>query len=312
MKKIWNFLKHHIREDFNASHYLLVALFLSVCIYLNYRFDFEDSFLDAKPGFEKWLFYFITYSVAFYFTALSYLYFSKKLYVLVEQDFWIKSILALVLLSADASTPFLRDGINAFVNPALQFWTYKVMVNLISFVIVFLPIMIFYFFYEKEQKNYYGLSARKFDFTPYVVMLMIMVPLIAGVSFHESFLRQYPMYKTSGAHDYLNVEEWVTALIYETAYGFDFVTVEFLFRGFMVIGLMTSLGRGAVLTMAVTYCFLHFGKPPGEAISSIFGGYILGVIAYETKSIWGGIVIHIGIAWSMELAAYLQKTFANA
>jgi membrane protease YdiL (CAAX protease family) len=115
------------------------------------------------------------------------------------------------------------------------------------------------------------------------------------------------MYKTSGAHDFLQVPEWVTVAGYEIAYALDFITVEFLFRGFMVIGLMSMIGRGAVLMMAVTYCFLHFGKPPVEAISSIFGGYILGVIAYETKSIWGGIVIHVGIALSMEIAAYIQK-----
>ena len=94
---------------------------------------------------------------------------------------------------------------------------------------------------------------------------------------------------------------------YELAYGLDFVTVEFLFRGFMVIGMIGVLGRQAVLPMAVTYCFLHFGKPAGEAISSVFGGYILGVIALETRSIWGGIIVHAGIAWMMEIIAYVQE-----
>lgn len=308
MKKIWNYLKTHLREDFNSGHYLITALFLTAAIYLNYQFDFEDSVLDAKTGFDKYLHYFLFFAVAYYFITLSYLLFNKKLYVLAEGEFWIKSIAALAFLSLDSSAPFLRDMINELFNPAIQFWVYKVMINLMSFVVIFIPIIILYFIIEKEQKNYYGLSAHKFDFTPYIVMLLIMIPLIAAASFHESFLRQYPMYKSSGAHHYLDVPEWVTVTGYELAYAFDFVTVEFFFRGFLVIGLMSIMGRGAVLTMAVTYCFLHFGKPAGEAISSIFGGYILGVIAYETKSIWGGIVIHVGIALSMELAAYLQKS----
>ena len=135
-----------------------------------------------------------------------------------------------------------------------------------------------------------------------------MLPLLVGASFAESFQRQYPMYKTSVAHTYLNVPEWVTAIAYEIAYGLDFITVEYLFRGFMVIGMISILGRGSVITMAVVYCVLHFGKPPGEAISSIFGGYILGVIAYETKSIWGGIIVHMGIAWLMEGLAFAQKS----
>jgi hypothetical protein len=58
--------------------------------------------------------------------------------------------------------------------------------------------------------------------------------------------------------------------------------------------------------MISVYCFLHFGKPMGEAISSIFGGYILGVIAYNTKSISGGIIVHMGVAWMMDFFAYLQ------
>ncbi len=77
----------------------------------------------------------------------------------------------------------------------------------------------------------------------------------------------------------------------------------------MVIGMANVLGRGAVMAMASVYCLLHFGKPAGEAISSIFGGYILGVVAYETRSIWGGIIVHMGIAWLMETVAYLRTLF---
>jgi hypothetical protein len=44
-----------------------------------------------------------------------------------------------------------------------------------------------------------------------------------------------------------------------------------------------------------------------KAISFVFGGYLLGVIAYETKSIWGGIIVHVGIAWMMEAIGFWQK-----
>jgi hypothetical protein len=37
----------------------------------------------------------------------------------------------------------------------------------------------------------------------------------------------------------------------------------------------------------------------------------LGVIAYETKSIWGGIIVHLGIAWMMEVIAFTQKSFST-
>jgi hypothetical protein len=311
MKKIWGYLKQHLREDFNAGHYLLMAVFLAGSIALNYAYDYEDSVLEQKKGFDKLFHFFLLYAVAYYGSALSYLGFNKKLYVLVEPEFWIKSLLGLTVLSVDSSMPFLRDAIQALLHPSVQYWVYKVTVNMISFLTVVAPLLIYYRYFEQQQKNLYGFNSRQFDFSPYFIMLLIMLPLIVAASFTEAFQRQYPMYRSSGAHEYLGVGEWVTAGGYELAYGLDFVTVEFLFRGFMVIGLMAVLGRGAVLCMAVTYCFLHFGKPMGEAISSIFGGFILGVIAYETKSVWGGVIIHMGIAWMMDLAAYIQKLFIN-
>jgi membrane protease YdiL (CAAX protease family) len=91
-------------------------------------------------------------------------------------------------------------------------------------------------------------------------------------------------------------------------YGYDFIPTELLFRGFMIIGMAHLLGRGALLPMVVCYATLHFGKPLGETIGSVFGGYILGVIALRSRSIWGGMFVHIGIAWAMELAAWIQLT----
>jgi membrane protease YdiL (CAAX protease family) len=57
--------------------------------------------------------------------------------------------------------------------------------------------------------------------------------------------------------------------------------------------------------MAATYAVLHFGKPMGETISSFFGGYILGVLALYTRNIWGGVFIHVLLAFGMEVFAYL-------
>ncbi len=305
MKKVWNYLIQHLREDFHFSLYGTVFLFLAIAIYINYKIDFLDSLVNTQPDTRKPFYYLLMFSSGYYFTLLIYSAFTKQWEFWKVKRFWIKSILVLTLLSIDSSVPFLRIVINSLAKPELQFWMYKVCLNLLSFFTVMSPLLIYYFLYDRKEKHVYGLSARQFDTRPYFIMLLIMLPIIIAASFHISFMNQYPMYKHSSAHEFLGVPEWVTALTYEAAYGYDFVNVEFLFRGFMVIGMMKILGRKAVLAMAVTYCFLHFGKPAGEAISSIFGGYILGVIAYETKSIWGGIIVHVGIAWMMELVAFI-------
>ena len=38
--------------------------------------------------------------------------------------------------------------------------------------------------------------------------------------------------------------------------------------------------------------------------SAVSGGLFLGIISYNTRSIWGGLLVHLGIAWSMELGGW--------
>ena len=56
---------------------------------------------------------------------------------------------------------------------------------------------------------------------------------------------------------------------------------------------------------------IAIGAVAGALISSFFGGYILGVFAYYSRSIWGGIIVHMGIALLMDLAAVLAKYWGS-
>lgn len=308
MKKIWNFLKTHLGEDFSAGAYGTVAIFLVVAISLNYAFDFEDNIMSPLEGVRGFLAYCLFFGVPYYF-SVAVMVGPRRQQLFKQRGFWIRSGFGIMVLALDASMPYLREIIRNTLDPAVQYWALKVAVNAVSFFTVMLPLLIFYVLHDRNEGHWYGLHARAFDARPYFMMLALLLPLLIAASFHESFLRQYPMYKTTSAHLHLGVSEWVTVAMYELAYGLDFVTVEFVFRGFFVLGLISLLGRRVVLPMAVIYCFLHFGKPAGEAVSSVFGGYILGVIAYETRSVWGGIIVHMGIAWLMELIAFIQKIF---
>jgi hypothetical protein len=311
MRKIWTYLKQHIRHDFSLTYYSSIAAVLIVLLFFNYSIDFEDSYLESLNGLVRWLAYFTFYGAGYFLTTAILVVLKKQKTLFSNRSFWLRSLFGLLVLSLDSSTPYLRDFINDHAAPAVSYWSYKVTVNGISFFIVLLPLISFYWYFDKKEGDYYGLRNRHNDLKPYWFLLAIMVPLLVAASFLDGFQQQYPMYKTSSAHLYLNVPEWVTVLGYEIAYGLDFITVELLFRGFFVIGLIHVMGRGAVVPMAVIYCMLHFGKPAGEAISSIFGGYILGVIAYETRSVWGGIIVHMGIAWLMELIAFGQRALNN-
>jgi aryl-alcohol dehydrogenase-like predicted oxidoreductase len=45
------------------------------------------------------------------------------------------------------------------------------------------------------------------------------------------------------------------------------------------------------------------GKPLPETLGAIGAGLILGTIAMRTKSIWGGVLIHVGVAMTMDVFA---------
>ena len=306
MKKIWKFLITHVKEDFNVRQYGLVLVLIIVVLTINYASNFDDVVLKGQTGLTKFLAYFLFYSIPYYLTLLPVRYASKN-DLFRNRHFWLKSAVGIGALSLDSSVPYLRDGVMFAFEPELQLWAYKVIVNLVGIFTIVMPLWIIHKRYDNHDDLYYGLYPKRFDIRPYFQMLLIMLPILVTVSFLPSFQRQYPMYRASDAHILMNIPEWMTIAIYEFAYGFDFITVEFLFRGFMVIGLAQFLGRHAVLSMAVIYCFLHIGKPLGEAVSSIFGGYLLGIIAYETRSIWGGVIVHVGIAWMMELIGFGQK-----
>jgi hypothetical protein len=311
MRKIWQFLKQHVAADFHVAYYGFIAIFLAACVYYNYRVDFEDSFLDYQEGFTKFFYFFLSNIFAYIIPVLAYAFFSKNRAFLSSPEFWIKSLVALAFLSFDRCSFFIDELAHSVFQPRMYRWGSKIFNNLLGIITMMLPFFILYRVYDRAEKHLYGLAPKRFDVKPYFTMLLIMLPLIVAASFLPSFLNQYPMYESSRAHLQMQVPEWVTVAGYEIAYALNFISIEFFFRGFLVIGMISVLGRGAIVPMACVYCFLHFGKPMGEAISSIFGGYILGVVAYETRGIWGGVIVHVGIAWMMEFAAFVQKAFQD-
>ena len=230
MNKIWRYLKQHVAEDFHLIQYIALAGFIACGLTLNYAINLENSFLDRLPPLLRIVGFFTTYATAYYFALLTYSLFRKEKTFWSDRTFWRKSLLVLAVLSVDCSMPYVRETINHFSPDAMRYWIYKVGNNMMSQIFVMIPLLWYYYKYDRAQQHIYGLKPERFDFRPYFVMLSIMVPLVILASFEGSFGRQYPMYKTSLAHHHMGVPEWVPVGIYELVYGLDFVTVEFLFR----------------------------------------------------------------------------------
>jgi len=134
----------------------------------------------------------------------------------------------------------------------------------------------------------------------YVGMALAVLPIAYAVSFSPAFLRTYP--KFAGA-----AGSWSLLVSWELAYGLQFFLLEFFFRGFFLFALARHLGAIAIFVMVVPYSMIHFGKPPAECVGSVVAGVVLGTIALRTRSIYGGVLVHCTIAWSMDLFALLHK-----
>jgi hypothetical protein len=174
---------------------------------------------------------------------------------------------------------------------------------------IMVPIILFWYFSKNRDANMYGFTLKGFDTKPYFTMLLIMLPLITLASLNADFLGQYPRAGLWGLEDFTlkDKSHWKYFGLFEFIYGLDFISIEFFFRGFLIIALIKYVGPHVVLPMAVFYVFIHFGKPMGETISSFFGGSLLGIISFYSRSIFGGIIVHMGIAWLMELGALISK-----
>ena len=150
-----------------------------------------------------------------------------------------------------------------------------------------------------------GLTRKNFNALPYFGLLLCTVPLITLASTQHDFLLVYPKVKNLAFINEYAKPEWPWKLLYEISYGLDFLGIELFFRGLLVVVLINYAGQDAILPMAAFYCTIHFGKPLGECISSFFGGLILGVLAARTRTIFGGLIVHLGLAWLMELGGWL-------
>ncbi len=308
MRDIVGYLRQHLRHHAHPGLHLLLAGLLAAAFVYNYSTDFKRQVMNAHPGTLREIFMYLGFYAVPYVGALLLQARFTRTPLPRARGFWIFAALGLLLLAlnrtAIAQSPALLDWLE--VSRSANWYLQKVLINLVRTVAFVLPLWVLWKAWDRGRDDLYGFSRRRFDWKPYAIMLLIMVPPIVWASFQPAFLRMYPIYRPGLVE---TAEGWPTALTYglhEVCYALRFVGVEIFFRGFLVLGLVRWLGRGAILPMVCLYAVWHFGKPMPEALGSVFGGYILGVIAYESRCILGGTAIHMGVALLMNLAAFVQ------
>jgi len=302
-----NNILSYIREFFRNTDKVLLggsSLFAALLITLNYSLGVETKWLyGAAAGWSRFGCFFALYAIAF---IIPWLLLIVRRSIRTSRLFWLLLLTAPAIFALKVSFP----GLSGWLLPALRApWGkyYTIISSLPSrLVLVAIPLA-FLRWWLPPQPSFWGLTTRNFQWKPYALMLLIMVPVIAFASTQNDFLAAYPKLKqVSFIAPYVR-NSWPYKLLFELSYGLDFVTIELFFRGFLVIAFVRYAGPDAIVPMAVFYCSIHFGKPLFECISSFFGGMLLGIVACRTKSILGGLMVHVGIAWMMELGGSIGQ-----
>lgn len=266
MNLIFSYLYDYFR---NVDKWLLAfcACFAALLITLNYRLGIETRWLYGIPGrFEKFLSFYCLYAIAFIVPFLVVV-FTRLKQAAAIPHYWFLLLLAPAIFALKVSFSGLTQWI---AGTSGNYWNryYAIIINLPSRLLLVVIPLLLYWWSQRSPAPFWGLTTKNFNWHPYALMLLIMVPLIGFASTQADFLQVYPKLKQVAFVGGITKHAWWYKAIFEISYGIDFFTIELFFRGFLVFAFVRYVGAHAVLPMAVFYCSIHFGKPLFECISS--------------------------------------------
>jgi len=210
------------------------------------------------------------------------------------------------------SDPAMRDQ----VIPGLA-WDQE----LICFVagvglLVVLPALIIRFVLHRPLSDFgLGLPPRNrrlFAFTSALGLGLISLPAFLLAAGDSDMQAEYPLFRGAFVSD-------GDFLLYELAYLLFFVTIEFVFRGYLLFGLFSLkdsdisppatgipgplfFGYTAILIAMLSYTAWHLGKPQLELWGTIPWGLATGAIALASRSILPIIIVHWSLNVFLDLA----------
>lgn len=199
------------------------------------------------------------------------------------------SLVVIVLFMYQGRHTFFREHFAGDLSDsnALDWLAYTYM-HICTFILFFLIPAAIVIFVFKRSLSEFGFTVGDWHFGLKFVSLWIIVttPLVYLNSFMPNFQKEYPLVPLAGK----NIGWFfLWALIYLVYY----IGWEFLFRGFMQIGLKPVLGAFySICVQTVPSTIIHFGKPEGETVTAIFAGIIFGAVALRTRSIFWPLLAH--------------------
>jgi membrane protease YdiL (CAAX protease family) len=180
--------------------------------------------------------------------------------------------------------------------------------------LVVIPCAIAKLWFHHDLRDYglglpVGDRARLAAFSALFLMLAAVVPFLFATG-DEGMKATYPLYR--GALD-----GW-DFVAYEAGYFVFFVVIEFVFRGWLLLGLFSVKDRDALpeatgergpllfgyyalFISQVAYTAWHLGKPTPELLGTLVWGPVAGAVVLLTRSIWPIVVVHFALNVLLDL-----------
>ena len=164
---------------------------------------------------------------------------------------------------------------------------YKFLDRLLLYLVIPMAVILLLF---RESPGRYGLGVGDWraGLSLTAAGILLMAPVIWYLGTRDRSMAAY-------YEDQLRGLPWTTLL--------DLVGWEFFFRGWILFGYARRFGPEALWLQAVPFALAHVGKPEVETLSTIFGGFAFGWVAWRTRSFIYPFLIHWFIATFIILVA---------
>ena len=183
-------------------------------------------------------------------------------------------------------TVIVLSTLSLMVDSYHQLTPYKGLDRTILY--LFIPLIIILLVFRDDPRSY------GFTFGDWKTGLILTAIGIAALSVilwfaaHNPAMKSYYSPQVSGL-------PWNTLI--------DLFGWEFFFRGFILFTFVRKFGAEAIWLQAVPFALAHIGKPELETLSTIFGGFAFGWVAYRTRSFVYPFLIHWFVASFIIVAA---------
>jgi len=159
--------------------------------------------------------------------------------------------------------------------------------TLLYFVI---PLVVICFVFREHPRDYgFQLGDWKAGIIITVLSLLIILPVLWFLMHNNQSMRTYYQ---------LLINPALPVYTFFELFGW-----EFLFRGWLTFAYVRKFGPEGLWLQAVPFAIAHIPKPEIETLSTIFGGFAFGWIAWRTKSFLYPFLIHWAIFTFVVLVA---------